>query len=249
MGQLLNLFGRGVQLTRRLRGDLDAAGLFEIEHHDEGLGDRPAPGQKPVVAQDQQLAPVAQIGQQARLFFRVEGQPLKLMIADQVPVEQRGLADRQKPLGLRRDARPGRGVGVDDAGQIVAFAVNAGMDHVSRRVDRRRLGIDRGAIQVHLDQRRGRDLLVERAEGVEQEMRLGPRDAGRNVVVDQVVHAEMRDQPVGGGQVDPGLPFIGRHADGGRRDGVGHVRTPCFLYEDRRGRLWPARPFRHMVGK
>ena len=47
-----------------------------------------------------------------------------------------------------------------------------------------------------------------RLYGIEQEMMLGPRDPRRQMGEDEVVPAIMRDQPVGGGEIDPDLPFL-----------------------------------------
>src|SRR5256885_1387845 len=69
-----------------------------------------------------------------------------------------------------------------------------------------------------------RDLVEQHAVGVDQELVGLARHARRDVGEDQVVPAEVGDQPVGGGQLDAGLPFLGRHlaADLGHRGVVAH---------------------------
>ncbi len=58
-----------------------------------------------------------------------------------------------------------------------------------------------------------------------------PRHPGGEMGEDEVVPAVMRDQSVGGGKIDPDLPFLRRHPVLHRRDverrrrrGIGHVR-------------------------
>jgi len=64
------------------------------------------------------------------------------------------------------------------------------------------------AVDVGLDQVRGGDLLVEKAIGVDQELILRARHAQRDVIVDQMRPAIVRDQPIGGGKIDARLPFL-----------------------------------------
>ena len=63
-------------------------------------------------------------------------------------------------------------------------------------------------LDVDLDQRRGGHFLEHQIVRIEQEMMLGPRDPRRQMGEDEVVPAVMRDQPVGGGEVDPDRPFL-----------------------------------------
>ena len=87
------------------------------------------------------------------------------------------------------------------------------MDDVAGRVDRIVVfGLQHGiAVEIDLDQARGRDLLVQHAVGIDEDVVLGLGHARGDVVVDEVGHAVERHQPVAGGQIDARLPFLGRH--------------------------------------
>jgi len=63
------------------------------------------------------------------------------------------------------------------------------------------------AVVVDLHQVRGLDLVEHQAIGVDQEPVLFTGSAGRDVGVDKVGPAEMRDQPVAGGEINAHLPF------------------------------------------
>jgi len=99
-------------------------------------------------------------------------------------------------------------VGVQDGVQILARhvdrAVNdkAGAVHLIGRL------VEDVAVDIDLDQVRGGDLLVEEPIGIDQELILRARHAQRDVVVDQMRPAIVRDQPIGGGEIDPRLPFL-----------------------------------------
>src|SRR4029453_10788273 len=73
------------------------------------------------------------------------------------------------------------------------------------------------AVDVDLDEARGGDLLVEVAIGVDQELVFLARHPHRDVVVDQVGPAVVGDQPIGGGKLDPRLPFLVARALADRR--------------------------------
>jgi hypothetical protein len=69
---------------------------------------------------------------------------------------------------------------------------------------------DDAAVDVDLDQARGRDLLEQHPVGIDEEMVLRARDARGDVREHQVVPAEHRDQAVRGREVHALLPFLGR---------------------------------------
>ena len=98
-----------------MRGNLDAACLFQIIQHDERLGDGAATGQNPVVAQEQKLFRGPKVGQQPFLFIQIQRQPFVVVIADQVLVEQRRLRNRQQTPRLRRNPGACGRVGMGDA--------------------------------------------------------------------------------------------------------------------------------------
>src|SRR5262245_49491524 len=100
-------------------------------------------------------------------------------------------------------------MGVDDAIDVVASAVDCavndepGLVHGSVRL------LDEIAIEIDLDEVRGRHLLEQQAETVEQEMTGLARNARRNVGVDQIGPTEMLHQAVARGEIDALLPFGG----------------------------------------
>ena len=64
------------------------------------------------------------------------------------------------------------------------------------------------AIEINLYQARGGDFVIGHAVRVDEEMAFLARHARRDVVVDEVVHAEMMDQAVAGGEVHARVPFF-----------------------------------------
>ena len=67
------------------------------------------------------------------------------------------------------------------------------------------------AVEVDTGQVGGGDLVICQPERVDQE-RIGPRDAERDVVVDDACPSIEMRQPIGGGQIDAGMPFGITHA-------------------------------------
>jgi len=102
--------------------------------------------------------------------------------------------------------------------------VDCAVDHVARFVDAVvGLGLpDDLALDVDLHQARCRDLLVEHAVKVDQQMVLAAGDARGDVVVDEVGHSVFVDQAVAGGEIDARLPLLGRHLGADRLE-VGRV--------------------------
>src|SRR5215472_8445182 len=100
-------------------------------------------------------------------------------------------------------------MGVDDAIDVAASAVDCavndepGFVHGSVRL------LDEIAIEIDLDEVRGRHLLEQQPETVEQEMTGLARNARRNVGVDQIGPTEMLHQAVARGEIDALLPFGG----------------------------------------
>ncbi len=183
-------------------------------HGVERLGDGLAGGEQAVVAQDHGVV-VAEVPDQLLAILGVDHHALVVVIAD--PGEaHRGLGVGQQAAFHRRHRHAGPGVGVDDAVHVGLGHVDRAVDHEAGAVDavveaRPELGLGQHvAVVVDLDQARGGDLLVEHAVGVDQEMVGLARHAHRDVVGDQVGHAVDVHQPVAGGEIDAGLPFLGR---------------------------------------
>ena len=125
-------------------------------------------------------------------------------------------------------------MGVDDAMKVGPRLVNGRVKIEARDVDVIAVvGLQqRIAVDVDLDEVRCRDLLVEHPVGVDEIAALFARNARTDVVVDQVGHAMDGHQPVAGGEIDPGLPFLQR--DGrldvvdGEHPHIAHRRFPSM---------------------
>src|SRR5208337_3066440 len=101
----------------------------------------------------------------------------------------------------------GGGVQMHHAGRVLARGVDRRVDDEAGRVDVERALHDLGTLQVDLDEIRGRHLLEHEAVGVDEEVMVAARNAGRNVGEDEVVPAVSGDEPVAGGEVDARGPF------------------------------------------
>ena len=67
------------------------------------------------------------------------------------------------------------------------------------------------AVEVDLDQTGSGDFVEHQAVGIDQEMMLRSRHPRRDVGVDQIVPAVMRDEAIAGGEIDALAPFGLRH--------------------------------------
>src|SRR5262245_3431183 len=122
-------------------------------------------------------------------------------------------------------------MGMDDAIDILAPAVDGAVDDEARLMHGRVRVLDEIAVEIDLDQVRRRHLVEQEPKTVEQEMPGLARHPRRDVGIDQVGPAEMLDQPVAGGEIDALLPLrwfdlrSGGRADGGHA--LGHFHSPC----------------------
>jgi hypothetical protein len=86
------------------------------------------------------------------------------------------------------------------------------MDDIAGIVDLVGLvGIDLVALEVDLDERGRRHLLVHQPERVDQEVVLRPRHPGRDMGVNQVVVTHAGEGAIDRRQPDPLFPFFRRH--------------------------------------
>ena len=83
----------------------------------------------------------------------------------------------------------------------------ARMDDEARRVDDVVGVLDDVALEVDLDQVRRRHLAEMDPVGIDQEVFLAPGHPRRDMGREQVVHVEMGDEPVTGGEIDADVPF------------------------------------------
>src|SRR3954447_20129706 len=117
---------------------------------------------------------------------------------------------------------------VEDAFDVVARRVHRAVDDEAGLVDGLIGAPDDVAVEVDLDQARGGDLAEMQTVGIDEEMVGRTWYARRDMGEDEIVHAEMRDQPIAGGEFDAHLLLgqgvrRGRRAEGG---GGRHVRYP-----------------------
>ena len=90
------------------------------------------------------------------------------------------------------------------------------MDDEGRDVDGLRRVVELVALGVDLHQARRRDLVEQQPVGINEELILVAGNAQRNVIVDQVVHAELGDHAIAGCKLDAGIPL--RRFDPVRRE-------------------------------
>jgi hypothetical protein len=197
--------------ARLLEGELHAAGPLGPIHPDEGLADRAPHRQQAVVAQEQHVV-LAEIARDRLALAEVGGDALVGVVGGAGDHRQRVLRDRQQPALLRRHADARLRMRVHAAGDIRPRHVHGAMDDEAGRIDLVVRVADDVAVDIHLDQARGGDLLEHEAIGIDEEVVAGTRHAGRKMRADQVRPAEQVHQPVGRRQVDAPLPLGGRHA-------------------------------------
>ena len=112
------------------------------------------------------------------------------------------LAQREQPVLHGRHRDSGLGMGVDDAVDIVAAAMDRAVNDESGPVHGGIGLIDQVAVEIDLDEVGGGHLVEQQPEAVEQKVAGLVRDARRNVRIDQIGPAEMLDQTVTGRELD-----------------------------------------------
>ena len=65
-------------------------------------------------------------------------------------------------------------------------------------------------MQIDAHEIRGSDFLEHQSIRIDQKI-VTARHARRDVREDQIIPAEVRDQPIAGGEIDAGRPLLGRH--------------------------------------
>ena len=165
-----------------------------------------------VVAQHQE-ALVAQVAHEARPLVVVERHALVVVVGERGEHEDRVLRQGEQALGLRGDGDAVDAVHVQHALRVRARGVHGAVDGEPGRVDLVGAFEHLAALEVDLDEARGRDLLEEHPVRVDEEVVLRPRHPRRDVREDEVVPAEAGDEAVAGGEVDAPCPLL--RADGG----------------------------------
>ncbi len=190
--------------------NLRLAGLFHRIHFLERRGDGGCADQQPVIAQDQIIL-VAEILDQPFALIHVLRLALEIMIGEPLVIARRLLTPGLQPFLDGRNRHPGDGVGMEHAGGVRPVGVDRRMDDEPRRVDHM-VGVRNDiAVEIDLHQARRGDFAEMDAIGVQQEMHVRPRHLHGDMGREQIVHPEMGDQPVTGGQIDPHIPFRVRH--------------------------------------
>src|SRR5690606_19353477 len=95
---------------------------------------------------------------------------------------------------------------VHDAVDIMPSGVNGAVDDEAGQVNFLRSVYDI-PVQVQRDEIGGGNLVVSQAEAVDEEI-IGARDAGRDVVVDEVGVPEQVRQTISSGEVHPHSPLL-----------------------------------------
>ena len=107
---------------------------------------------------------------------------------------------------------------VDDAFDVRPRQIDRAVDDdagIDRFVFRR---LDQGAVRnIDLEQVRSGDLVEHQARRIDQHLIGGPRHPRGIVRQHEIVPAEMRDQPIAGGEIDPHRPLLGADMARARR--------------------------------
>ena len=113
---------------------------------------------------------VAEVANQPRALVDVDREPLVVVVAHAAVEQLRVLAEREEPVLHGGDRDAGLGMGVDDAVDVLAAAVDRAVDDEARLVHGRVGLVDQVAVEIDLDQVRRRHLVEQEPEAVEQEM-------------------------------------------------------------------------------
>jgi hypothetical protein len=130
------------------------------------------------------------------------------VIAEPVVEPHRPLAQRQQAFLESADGNIRLGMSVDDALDIRAAHIDCAVDHVSGPVGFVFGRLDEIAVEIHFQEVRRGDLVEHQRHRVDQEMVRLARHAGGIVHQYQIVPAEMRNQPIARGEIDPHRPFF-----------------------------------------
>jgi hypothetical protein len=165
-----------------------------------------------VIVHDQRVVR-AEIGDDLLALIKVDRRSFVAVIADVADEADRRLRQRQQAAFHRRNGDAGTRMRVDDTLNVRPRLVDRAVNDIAGFVDAV-VGVGRCqnlAFDRHLHQVGGGDFLVQQPVEIDQQMILGAGNARGDVVVDQVGHAELVDQPVTGGKIDARLPFLRRN--------------------------------------
>jgi len=149
-----------------------------------------------------------QVSDDPLALVEVVRDPLEVVIADVVVEPHGGLVERQEPAIERGNGLPRHGMRVQYTVQVAACHVDRAVDDEAGPVHPVGRLVEDIPVHVDLDEARRRDLLVQESVRVDQELVFGAWNAQRDVIVDEIRPAMLRDQPVGGRELDARLPLL-----------------------------------------
>jgi hypothetical protein len=149
----------------------------------EGLGDRPADGQRPVIAKQHDVV-AAQVALKPRPLIEVERDALIVVIGEVRKNELRRLIERQQTGRRGRHRGPVGRMQMDHAARVLADLVHRRMDGEARGIDGIRGVPQSVAVGINLDEARCGDLLKHHAIWINQKAMLGSRHPGRDMSED-----------------------------------------------------------------
>ena len=91
---------------------------------------------------------------------------------------------------------------------ILPVLVDGAVDDEAGRVEAVLAGFDEVAFEVDLHQVGGGDLVVAQTVGVDQKMVIRSRHPQGDVAIDQLAPAQVMEDPVGGGELDPQVALV-----------------------------------------
>ena len=165
-----------------------------------------------MVAQHQQVL-VPQIVHDPRPFIQVQRDPFVIVIGQIVVHDHRKLRIAPQPVVLHRHRHTIRRMHMNHTARIVARRMNRRMNGEAGGVDEIRRVLTNVALQINLDQTRGRHLVKHQTVRVDQKAFFAVlvRQSRRNMCEHQIGPAVQCAQPVGRGQFNAQIPFFIRH--------------------------------------
>jgi hypothetical protein len=205
-------FARGDDEGRSggLSSELDLAGPLEAVHADESLGDGFTASEEAVIAKDQDIL-VAEVGAEAGAFIEVEGGPFEVVVGDLFEVAQSVHGNGQESGLESSDGHAGDSMGMDDAADIGAHAVDGGVDDEAGGVDFLGGVAEDSAVAINLDEVGSGDFIETVAIGVDEKVVTGRGEPDGGVGPDEFVPTEVVDEAVNGGELDAEFLFFSRH--------------------------------------
>src|ERR1700732_218023 len=190
---------------------LHGAGPLQVEHALEGGRDRAADRQRAVIAQ-QHVVLVAEVPLQARAFVVVEGYAFIIVIGEIESDKLCGLVERLQSFHAACHRSAVGRVQMKHTAGVLANLVDCRVNREAGRVDAVGALCELVAVEIDLDEAGSGNFVEHQPVWVDQEMMLRTWPPRRNMRVDQIVPAVMRDEAVAGGKIDALAPLGIRHS-------------------------------------